>query len=271
MSEAVPTNPSPSRSEKRAQLYRMLWRWHFYAGLFCIPFVIILSITGAIYLYKPQVEAFLDRPYRGLAFEGVAQPASRQVQAALASAPGHQLKSYQLPQDQSDAVAILVSRGGVDQLVYVHPQSLEILKSIPAESRFMAVLRTIHGELLMGDNGSLIVELAASWALVMVATGLYLWWPRGARGLAGLAWPRLNQGSKILWRDLHAVTGVWVSFFAMFLIITGLPWANVWGDAFKAVRKATGTSAQSQDWTRSRSSERKDALADEAHPIILPT
>lgn len=29
-------------------LYRTIWRWHFYAGIFCIPFVIVLAITGAI-------------------------------------------------------------------------------------------------------------------------------------------------------------------------------------------------------------------------------
>ena len=39
----------------------MIWRWHFYAGLFCIPFILILSITGPIYLFKPQIEAWIDK------------------------------------------------------------------------------------------------------------------------------------------------------------------------------------------------------------------
>src|SRR3546814_7927493 len=29
--------------------YNAVWRWHFYAGLFCIPFVIWLALTGTIY------------------------------------------------------------------------------------------------------------------------------------------------------------------------------------------------------------------------------
>ena len=41
--------------------YRALWRWHFHAGLFCIPFVIVLALTGSIYLFKPQIDAFADR------------------------------------------------------------------------------------------------------------------------------------------------------------------------------------------------------------------
>lgn len=42
-------------------MYNTILRWQLYAGLFCIPFVLVLSITGAIYLFKPQVEAELDR------------------------------------------------------------------------------------------------------------------------------------------------------------------------------------------------------------------
>ena len=43
--------------------YRTVWRWHFYAGLFCSPFVVVLALSGSLYLFKPQVEAWIDRPY----------------------------------------------------------------------------------------------------------------------------------------------------------------------------------------------------------------
>ncbi len=48
----------------------------------------------------------------------------------------------------------------------------------------------------------------------------------------------------MFWRDLHAVTGFWVAGLALVLLVSGLPWTSVWGDAFKAVR-----GAMSQDWT----------------------
>ena len=78
----------------------------------------------------------------------------------------------------------------------------------------------------------------------MIFSGLYLWWPRGANGLAGVAWPRLSRGRQIVWRDLHAVTGFWIAGLALVLLVSGLPWASVWGDAFRAVRGAVW-----QDWT----------------------
>ena len=34
--------------------YRTVWRWHMLAGLFCLPFVAFLALTGTIYLFKPQ-------------------------------------------------------------------------------------------------------------------------------------------------------------------------------------------------------------------------
>ena len=107
----------------------------------------------------------------------------------------------------------------------------------------------LHGELMLGNAGSLIVELAASWAIVMILTGLYLWWPRNAKGLGGVLYPRIGQGAKRFWRDLHAVIGIWVSAFALFLLASGMPWALVWGNGFKMVREATGNAPITQDWT----------------------
>ncbi|WP_313769995.1 PepSY domain-containing protein [Parageobacillus genomosp. 1] len=36
---------------KAQSLYRAVWRWHFYAGIVFAPFVILLAITGIIYLF----------------------------------------------------------------------------------------------------------------------------------------------------------------------------------------------------------------------------
>ncbi|HRE36624.1 MAG TPA: PepSY-associated TM helix domain-containing protein, partial [Sphingopyxis terrae] len=71
----------------RMPLYRTIWRWHFYAGLFVIPFILILSLTGAAYLFKPQIDRWEERDWRGLA---AAQrvDADAQVAAALAAFPG---------------------------------------------------------------------------------------------------------------------------------------------------------------------------------------
>lgn len=244
--------------------YRTIWRWHFYAGLFCVPFIIILSITGMLYLFKPQVEAWIDRPYDRLALAGPAADADAQAVAAVAAVPGGRLQSYILP-EPGQAVRVLVrDKGGALWRVYVHPESLAILHKVAEEDRLMQQIKRIHGELLMGDRGSLLVELAACWGIVMLVSGLYLWWPRNGQGWAGTAYPRLRAGGRAFWRDIHAVVGFWISLLALFLLLTGLPWATVWGAGFKMAREATGTTAGRQDWTTSRAAEKAADAAEDA-------
>jgi uncharacterized iron-regulated membrane protein len=244
MNESV--RPSASRSWPD---YRAVWRWHFYAGLFCIPFVIVLSISGSIYLFKTEIESWIDRPYDRLEVNGRPATAADQVRAALAAVPGSTLDAYELPQAADSAVRVIVNRDGQATRVYLHPESLDVLKTVAEDDRFMRILFRLHGELLLGNRGSALVELAASWAIVMIVTGLYLWWPRGANGLRGVAYPRLGSGSRVFWRDIHAVTGFWISGVALLMLISGLPWAKFWGDYLKAARRLTGPVVARQDWT----------------------
>lgn len=236
-------------TEGRGALYRMLWRWHFYAGLVCIPFIIWLSVTGSIYLFRPQIEAWIDRDL--VVLERTGEPASQQaiIAAAVGAVPGSAFEGVILPEHTDHAARVLVSEHGARTRVYVHPDTLQILKTVGEQNRFERIVFRLHGELMLGNGGSILVELAASWAIVMIVTGLYLWWPRSAKGLGGVLYPRLGQGARRFWRDLHAVTGVWVSAFALFLLSTGLPWALVWGNGFNMVREWTGTAALTKDWS----------------------
>jgi uncharacterized iron-regulated membrane protein len=233
--------------------YRAIWRWHFYAGLFCIPFVVVLAISGSIYLFKPQIEAWIDRDHDHLSLEGSTASAESQVLAAVAAVPGSRFQSYELPINNRAAGRVLVRDATGVTRVYVHPGTLAILKTVREDERLMKVLFRVHGELLMGNRGSTLVELAASWAIIMILTGLVLWWPRGANGVAGVVYPRLGRSSRVFWRDLHAVTGFWISGLALFLLLSGLPWAKFWGDYLKSVRGMTGTAVARQDWSNDKS------------------
>ena len=229
-------------------LYRTLWRWHFYAGLFCIPFVVSLSLTGAIYLFKPQIEAWIDRDYQSLAITGERSLPAEQITSAKAHFPQASFVSYRLPQHNRQAVIITLSNEGQRVLLYINPYTLEVLKTVNADSQLIQIVRALHGELMLGNTGSIIIELAGCWAIVLVITGLYLWWPRSTRGLGGIVYPRLGKGRRTLWRDLHAVTGLWVAVFTLFLLISGLPWALVWSSAFKELR-SLGAAASEQSWS----------------------
>lgn len=49
---------APAQSSS-VNLYRAVWRWHFYAGLFVLPFLISLAVTGALYLFRDEFDNFI--------------------------------------------------------------------------------------------------------------------------------------------------------------------------------------------------------------------
>lgn len=246
--------PAESNRPARWPDYRAIWRWHFYASLFCMPMVILLSLTGAIYLFKPQIDRWEDRSFDRLELRDTpANPSqqakpSQQVRAAIDSVPGSKATAFELPELPGEATRVIVQHGDESLRVFVHPETAEVLGSRGDNATIIRWVRTLHGQLHLGVRGSNIVELAASWTVIMIVTGLCLWWPRNTNGWGGILYPRLTRSSRLFWRDLHSVTGVWISFTALFLLATGLPWAKFWGEYFRSAR-AVVSSVASQDWT----------------------
>lgn len=235
-----------ARRSAPGSLYPLFWRWHFYAGLFVLPFILILSVTGSIYLFKPQIERWEERSWLGLGTAGAVSP-DRQLAAALAVNPSARFNHYRLPREAGDAAMVQLGLAdGKLREVYVSPQG-RVLGSLDPDARIAAVVARIHGSLLIGRWGDWLVELAASWTIVMILTGLYLWWPRPLR-LAGTLWPRLRLRGRPLLKDLHRVTGFWIAGLLLVMLASGLPWAGIWGSAFAWTRAELGWVKGLQDW-----------------------
>ncbi|GBQ90470.1 PepSY-associated TM helix domain-containing protein [Asaia krungthepensis] len=225
----------------------MLWRWHFFAGLFCLPFVIMLCVTGSLYLFKPQIETWLDRDIDRAVAEGTPRSVSAQRDAALAAVPGGHFLALEMPTRARQATRVLVEHGADVARVYIDPVSLRVLAQRDEQTRFERLVFRLHGQLLIGNWGSVIMEMVASWTLVLIVTGLLLWWPRRT-GIGGTVLPRLGAKGRVFWRDLHAVGGVWISLVLVLFLVSGLPWSFVWGSAFSAVESRIGRLVSVQDW-----------------------
>ncbi len=48
----------------------------------------VLSVTGSIYLFKPQIHAYLEKDLMALQFSGKALPISDQIVQAMQQLPG---------------------------------------------------------------------------------------------------------------------------------------------------------------------------------------
>jgi uncharacterized iron-regulated membrane protein len=210
-------------------LYTLVWRWHFYAGLLVAPFVLMLAITGAIYLFDSDLDAIVHRDVTAVSTSGTPLPVSAQEAAVLASYPGSQLTQYQAPIAVDRAAAWkLVAADGKALTAYVDPYTARVIGDVPEGQRLGEVVMKLHGELLAGPAGDYVVEFAACWAFILLATGVFLWWPRSGRP-AGVLAPNLKARGRGFWRDLHAIPAAWNAPIVAFLILTGLPWTGFWG------------------------------------------
>ncbi|KJK17898.1 PepSY domain-containing protein [Pseudomonas sp. 2(2015)] len=218
-------------SKPHISFYNLAWRWHFYAGLFVAPFMILLAITGIIYLFKPQLDPLLYRDLMVVEAGHHRHNADSLLQQVQQAYPKGQVSQY-LPAIASDRSAqFVVHNAGRELNVFVDPYSGQLLGEQDAKNNLQAVARALHGELMIGTTGDRLVELAAGWGVVLVVSGLYLWWPRGTRS-AGVLWPRLNARGRLLWRDLHAVTGFWGAALLLLMLLSGMTWTGFWGKQY---------------------------------------
>lgn len=222
-------------TERLPSLYRSIWRWHFYAGLVVAPFMLILAVTGAIYLFNDEINDLLYNEQRFVKEQLPAKPASELITAALNYYPGSTATRIDMPTAPGRTATVFVTLENSEAWrVYVDPGTAEALGSYVYTKTLVGFADVFHGSLLLGDVGDAIVELMACWGLVLIVTGLYLWWPRKGSGLVGTLLPRFNLRGRKAWREWHSVTGFWTAALLAFLIITGLPWATVWGGFLRA-------------------------------------
>ena len=231
------TTDTPTERDRVNRLYFAAWRWHFYAGLFVVPFLLMLAMTGFVMLMDNGISNQLGYAPR-VEVTGEPLPPSQLGKAALAAVPGDMVQ-YVAP-EAADRAAFFVIRDPSKVLpgmkpweapamhVAVNPYTGEILNIHDKTNTIYAWANDIHGSLLLGDTGDRIIEVAASLTLLLLVTGLYMWWPR-ERGVMRALVPDLSKRGRALFKELHVTGGVWVSLFLVLFILSGLAWAGVWG------------------------------------------
>lgn len=238
MSTASSANNSPSLASSPAnRFYRTVWRWHFYAGLFVIPFMLMLATTGIIYLFKPQLDSLMYHNQMFVEPAGTMLPYTQQLEAARSVYSDAAIVKFtpNVAPNRSAEVE-LTTANQLNLTVFVNPYTAQVLGDRDEDRNLESVARKLHGELMLGKIGDYLVELAACWGLVLLITGLYLWLPRQGFTVWGTLLPRWSsKNRRVFWRDLHAVPGFYGALLVGFLILTGLPWSGFWGKTFAQV------------------------------------
>jgi uncharacterized iron-regulated membrane protein len=227
-------------------LYRAIWRWHFFAGLLVIPFLLNLAITGSLYLFKDEInDSFFSYRY-------IVRPAGEPLSPrkiadlAVAAVPGSVATSYKDPASADRSAIVTVSSDAGSTLVFVNPYDGKVLDTVGSTDEFNYVVKRIHSLAWFGDTANKLIEITGGFAMVLVATGIYLWWPRRQTG--GVVSLRGTPARRVFWRDLHAVTGAFAGILIFFMAVTGMPWSGYWGANANAWLTSHGLGYPVQMW-----------------------
>ena len=242
---------------RRKSLY---WRIHFWAALIASPFALVATLTGMLYVFTPQIEARLYQHLDHVVPQASTLPLDAAVAAAERAAPrGWAVQHVVPPFQANDAVQVAFAPPGGAQdehaghgmpvkvkpkfglpaqaiIVYVNPYDARVLGSLASSERFGNWAKKLHSRLLQNDGWRWMIELAASWLMVMLVTGVVLWWPRGAQ--SGL--PRRGARGRNGWRQWHAFLGMALGIVSVVILTTGLTWSQQAGGRIRALRDVSG-------------------------------
>ncbi|MCB2388146.1 PepSY-associated TM helix domain-containing protein [Thalassolituus alkanivorans] len=209
-------------------LYRKIWRWHFYAGLFVLPFMLILALSGIAMLLQPQLEQWQFGDYLTVSPSAQKLSADDQYQAVKTAFPDAAIEQYLPARTPHSSARFHIREGNSSRIVFVDPYRASIIGSMALADTWYAIADDIHGTLLAGWFGDALLEASAGLCIFLLISGLYLHWPRSRKSSLWHIPLQLNN-KRSRWRQLHGALGLWLSLLLVFFALSGLAWSGVWG------------------------------------------
>jgi uncharacterized iron-regulated membrane protein len=216
-------------TETPNRLYFAVWRWHFYAGLYVIPFLLTLATTGLLMLWIAVLTGIGDEKLTIPRGDHLLE-VSALTTAAEAAVPGSTATQYVASLSPDHIATVAVLAGEVTTGVTLNPYTGKVLNQFPWRAGWYDFLTDIHGSLLIGDVGDWMIEAAASLGLLLLISGIFLHWPR--EGWAKALTVQTTAKGRAFWKSLHGAVGLWISVLLVAFLISGLSWTGFWGTKF---------------------------------------
>ena len=220
-------NPSDTGQQANRR-YLTVWRWHFYFGLLVAPFLTLLAVTGLGMLLFANITG-KEGERLHVTPQAQAQPLSAQAEAArqFVNQKSASVVQYIAPRADDMVAVFRVNNDDKATMVAVDPYTAKVVSSMPRNEGWYHTMDGIHGDMMLGTAGDYLIETAASLTILMMITGIYLWWAKQGR-LKPMLVPKTGKG-RSWWRDLHGAFGTWVSLILLLFCLSGMAWAGIWG------------------------------------------
>ena len=223
-------NPSDTGQQANRR-YLTVWRWHFYFGLLVVPFLTLLAVTGLGMLLFANITG-KEGERLHVTPQAQVQPLSAQAEAArqFVNEKSASVVQYIAPRADDMVAVFRVNNDDKATMVAVDPYTAKVVNSMPRNKGWYHTMDEIHGDIMLGTAGDYLLETAASLTILMMITGIYLWWAKQGR-LKPMLVPKAGKG-RSWWRDLHGAFGTWVSLILLLFCLSGIAWAGIWGGKF---------------------------------------
>lgn len=205
---------------------------HLWLGLSSGLVVFIVALTGSLLVFEKELEPLIDADFHAVApaMGGERLSLDRLVATATRQFPGKKPSRVHVePEpDRTVIVALQQSKKAKDLLsVALNPYTGQIVATRQEEKAFFPTVLRLHRYLCLGETGKVITGISCSLFLIIMGTGLLLWWPnpKNRKQRFRIKW---DASPKRLNWDLHAVAGFYVLPFVFLIALTGLIWSYKW-------------------------------------------
>lgn len=213
----------------KKSLFRKIVGWlHLWLGLASGLIVLFLGITGCILAFEREIRNITE-PYQFAKAEDKPYLAPSALKAvADQHLTSKKALGIEYPGKGRAAVAAYYDEDNYE-LLFMNPYTGAVLGHKNMNNDFFRVVLDGHFYLwLPPEIGQPIVASATLIFLVMLISGIILWWPKNKAARK----QRFSVKWSAKWRrrnyDLHNVLGFYMSWIGIFIAITGLVWGFQW-------------------------------------------
>lgn len=211
---------------------RIASQLHLWLGVSSGLVVFIVALTGSILVFEEELEPVIYPKFHVVeASKDQSTLPLDKLRSAVASAyPKQRIARIVIEPHPSRTVIFGLVKGKKEKDVFsvaVSPYTAEITDTRRENESFFHIVLQLHRYLCLENTGKAITGVATIMFIVIMITGLALWWPnrKQAKQRFTIKW---NAKFKRLNWDLHAVFGFYVLPFTFLIALTGLVWSYKW-------------------------------------------
>jgi uncharacterized iron-regulated membrane protein len=255
---------------------QLLWRIHHWAGLYAGIVIGILSLTGALAVFIPEIDALIVKYHyqaRSSGMEAGEPQFSNAIDSLTRRFPAYNSLAIRLPEKHDHVVLVdLIVRPPDGDLLrynfFVDAGADRIIGQRNHQNSLANYLRQMHVRLYEGNWGRQLVGIGGLALLVLAVTGLLIY----GNFMKKQSWPhvRKKMSMRIVMADWHKLFGISALAFNFVIAFTGAwlglqPWLMRWFDiktpnAYQAsvVMEPEADKAISVDWAEAFAAIRRE-------------